>query len=147
VRDAFFENLEPPRLESATAITKAIARGVSERVVAYTSGSVPSLGGDGRFQIARDKVTLGPLAEDEVDLDSGFLMVPASLPDETPAPGGPTSAQPQPTGDPSGAAVGPDETPVPIPPGAGSTGSTKDVRRTVQVAFTATRDQVFKAFP
>ncbi len=147
VRDAFFENLEPPRLDSAAAITKAIARGVSERVVAYVSGSVPSLGADGRFQIARDKVVFGPLAEDEVDLDSGFLMVPASLPDETPAPGGPTSGQPQPTGGPSGAAPGTGEAPVTTPPGTGSTGPTKDVRRTVQVAFTATRDQVFKAFP
>ncbi len=41
----------------------------------------------------------------EVDLDSGFLMVPASLPDETPAPG-PTSGQPQPAAGPSGSTAG-----------------------------------------
>jgi RecJ-like exonuclease len=32
-----------------------------------------------------------------------------------------------------------------MPPVVG--GAAKDIRRTVQIAFTATRDQVFKAFP
>jgi hypothetical protein len=41
----------------------------------------PALGSDGKFQVNRDKVILGnPLADDEIDLDSGFLMIPAAVP-------------------------------------------------------------------
>lgn len=143
VRDAFFENLEPPRLESAAALRKAIARGVGESAFAYTSGTAPSPSPDGRFQIAREKIVFGrPLAEDEVDLDSGFLMVPASLPEETPVAGPPAGDQPQLPGAPTGPAPGGGTTPAmpPVP------GGSKDVRRTVQLAFTATREQVFNAF-
>jgi len=142
VRDAFFENLEPPRLESAAALRKAIVRGVSESAFAYTSGTTPLVGPDGCFQIARDKVVFGrPLAEDEVDLDSGFLMVPASVPAEGPVAGAGPDGQPQPPGGPPPGPAGPPVTP-PIPGGPAT-----DIRRTVQLAFAATRDQVFKAFP
>jgi hypothetical protein len=144
VRDAFFENLEPPRLDSAVAIEKAIARGVSERAFAYASGIVPSLGADGRFQIARDRVVFGPLAEDEVGLDSGFLMVPASLPVQAPAPGASATGEPQPAAGPSGPTPGTGVPPVTTPVGGGHT---KEPQQTVQVAFAATRDQVFRAFP
>lgn len=139
VRDAFYENLEPPRLESAAALRKAIVRGVAEGVVAYTSGNTPALGSDGRFQVARDKLVLGgALAEDEVDLDSGFLMVPASVPEEAPAaPGGEplvVGGAPAPTTGTGAPATSPVE-------------PSRTARRIVQIAFTATRDQVFKAFP
>jgi len=145
VRDAFYENLEPPRLESAAAIRKAVARGVAESMFAYTSGTAPAAGADGRFQVSRDKIVIGlALAEDEVDLDAGFLMVPASLPDEVPVAGPQTGDQPLPPAGPAGPAPGVGPTPA-VPPISG--GAAKDIRRTVQIAFTATRDQVFKAFP
>jgi hypothetical protein len=81
VRDAFFESIEPPRLTSASALRKAIAKGVADGSLAYTSGATPQLGADGKFEVNLDRVACGrPLAEDEVDLDSGFLMVPSAVP-------------------------------------------------------------------
>lgn len=54
---------------------------VSEGIFAYANGGSPALGSDGKFQVNRDKVILGnPLADDEIDLDSGFLMIPAAVP-------------------------------------------------------------------
>jgi hypothetical protein len=54
---------------------------VPEGIFAYASGGSPALGSDGKFQVNRDKVILGnPLADDEIDLDSGFLMIPAAVP-------------------------------------------------------------------
>jgi len=84
VRDAFFAFLEPPRISSDDVLRKAVARGVGEGMFAYTSGS-PTLGADGKYQVALSKVALSrSMSEDEVDLDSGFLIVPAAVP--VPAP-------------------------------------------------------------
>lgn len=81
VLEAFYRDLAPPRLESASVLRKAIARGIAEGLFAYTSGVEPILGADGTFQVSRDRVILGrPLAEDEVDFDTGFLMVPTAVP-------------------------------------------------------------------
>jgi len=45
----------------------------------------PVLGPDGKYQVNRDKVILGrSIADDEIDFDSGFLMMPQAVP-ETPA--------------------------------------------------------------
>lgn len=133
IRDAFFENLEPPRLESGAAIRKAIAKGVADSVFAYTSGTVPTLGADGRFSIAREKVVFGrPIADDEVDLDSGFIMAPSSLPEDASAIGA----------SPRGAVGGSTGSVVPTaPPGPITTLSS------AEFTFSATRDQVFKVFP
>jgi hypothetical protein len=145
VRDAFYENLEPPRLEAASALRKAIARGVAEGTFAYTSGTVPSPGADGRFPVACDKIVFGrALADDEVDLDSGFLMLPASLPEESPTARPPEERPPGACGVPGSAA--PDSGAPPAKPTAGGAAQ-MEVRRHVQIAFTATRDEVFKAFP
>ena len=76
-----FLNLDSPRLDSASALKKGNIRGVSEGIFAYTSGGNPSLGSDGRFQISPEKIVFSrALAEDEVDLDSGFIMLPAAMP-------------------------------------------------------------------
>lgn len=81
VRDAFFSFLNPPRLEYDGALVKAIVQGVAEGKFAYLSGPVPSLGDDGKYQVNRDKVAITrPIAEDEVDLESGFLMMPEAIP-------------------------------------------------------------------
>jgi hypothetical protein len=147
VLEAFFRDIAPPRLESSNVLRKGIARGVTEGTFAYTSGSQPALGPDGKFQVARDKVVIGrTLAEDEVDFESGFLMVPTALPEAaaTPAPG----TVPVPPGVPvptSGAPPrlmegGPVLAPTPGAAGAARQG-------TVRLKFKATRDQIFKAFP
>lgn len=132
VREAFFAFLEPPRLVSDAVIRAGIARGVGEGLFGYTSGPVPSLGPDGRFQVAPTRVTLGrPILEDEIDFDSGFLMLPAAVP-EVVAP------RPEP--------LGPGLTPPPPPPGPAGAQPT-DRAHQVTYRFAATRDQLFKTFP
>jgi hypothetical protein len=80
VQDAFFEFLEPPRISTADVLRKAIVRGVGEGMFAYTTGN-PTLGSDNKYEVSLSKVSLGrTMSEDEVDLDSGFLMVPAAVP-------------------------------------------------------------------
>jgi hypothetical protein len=132
--DSFFSVLDPPRLSSADAIQRAIAEGVAEGLLAYTQGAPPALGPDGTFQVAPERVVLGrTIGADEVDLDSGFVMVPSAVP------------QAPPLGE---------EAPPP-PPGAGVEGGGPpgptvqpgEARRLIRLAFRATRDQVFKAFP
>ncbi len=146
VLESFFRDIAPPRLESSSVLRKAIARGVTEGSFAYTSGSQPALlGADGKFQVSRDKVVVGrTLTEDEVDFESGFLMVPAAVPDAVAAPGAipaapvvptPAPGTPAQPGVPSGVPA-----PTPGPPTAGR-------QSTVRLKFRATRDQIFKAFP
>ena len=135
VRDAFFGFLEPPRISSDVVIRKAIARGVSESMFAYTTGT-PAIGLDGKYQVALNKVAMSrPMSEDEVDLDNGFLMTPAAAPTAAPSPGL-TTQGPGPT--PSG--LGP-TSPGPMPPGPKPA-----VRTLVRIRFAANRDQVFKSF-
>ncbi|MCE9554597.1 MAG: DUF499 domain-containing protein [Planctomycetes bacterium] len=139
VQDAFFEFLEPPRISSAEVLQRAIVEGVSERIFAYTTGT-PALGPDGKYQVSVTKVSFGPgISEDEIDLDSGFLIAPAAVPIAAPVPGpippGPEVIPPGPT------------PPGPTPPGP-TPPSPKPVARTaVRIRFPATRDQVFKSFP
>ena len=76
----FFSFLGFPRLLAAEVVRKAVARGVETGLFGYTTGR-PTLGGDGRYQLDRSRVAFErTVADDEIDLDSGFLMVPASLP-------------------------------------------------------------------
>jgi len=82
VLESFFRDIAPPRLESASVLRKGIARGVAEGVFAYASGGSPILGPDGKYQVNRDRVIIGrTIADDEIDFDSGFLMMPAAVPD------------------------------------------------------------------
>ena len=141
VCDAFFSFPEPPRLTSADAIRKAIARGVAEAQFAYTSGYIPNIGPDGRYQVARDKVVLGqPLSEDEVDFESGFLIMPSAVPEAVAETTQPPIAIKE-TGQSSTVEATRE----------GSTTATTGVgpasgRQTAGYSFEATREQVFKAF-
>jgi hypothetical protein len=149
VLESFFRDIAPPRLESASVLRKGIARGVAEGVFAYASGGSPVLGPDGRYQVNRDKVILGrSIADDEIDFDSGFLMMPAAIPEAPAAP--PAGAFPVDTG-----AVPPmsvHEDPTEIGVGAGTESRTRGReasgrKKRVVFTFEATREQVFKAFP
>ncbi|MEW6380405.1 MAG: DUF499 domain-containing protein [bacterium] len=149
VLESFFRDIAPPRLESASVLRKGIARGVSESVFAYASGSSPGLGPDGRYQVNRDKVILGrSIADDEVDFDSGFLMMPAAVP-EAPAaqPAGvfpvDTGAVPPPSVQEGPAGIDVATSTGPVTTGTDAAGRKKRVALT----FEATREQVFKAFP
>ncbi len=79
----FFSFLGFPRLLTADALRKAVMRGVETGLFGYATGR-PDLGEDGRYRIDRSHVAFGrSVAEDEIDLDSGFLMLPAALPVQT----------------------------------------------------------------
>jgi len=144
VLDAFFGFPEPPRIMSEVVLQRAIAEGVAEGRFAYTTG-IPILGADGKYQVALAKVALGrTMSEDEVDLDSGFLMVPAAVPspaEPATATGGAvvTTTTPATTGAATASTTGGQQ-----PTGGGGGGAT--VRTAVRVRFAANRDQVFKSF-
>jgi hypothetical protein len=153
VLESFFRDIAPPRLESASVLRKGIARGVSEGVFAYASvGAIhesPVLGPDGKYLVSRDKVIIGrSIADDEIDFDSGFLMMPAAVPEAPaaqpagaapvePGSGSPPSDQDGPAGIGMGTGTGP------VTTGADAAGR----KKRVAFAFEATREQVFKAFP
>ena len=149
VLESFFRDIAPPRLESAAVLRKGIARGVSEGCFAYTSGGSPVLGADGKFQVSRDRVILGkPIAEDEVDFDSGFLMMLAAVP-EAPAVQ-PSGTGPVATGSVIPPGVDQPWTGVGAGPGTGPATTGPEVagrKNRIAMTFEATREQVFKAFP
>lgn len=157
VCDAFFGFLEPPRISSADVLRKAIVRGVGEGMFGYCSGS-PPLGADGKYQVAPSKVALGrTMSDDEVDLDSGFLMVPAAVP----VPAVPlVQLCPRCGKSPCECATPPAvcptcgkspcqcATPPLVCPKCGkSPCSCQKVRTAVRITFPASRDDVFKSFP
>lgn len=142
VLESFFRDSAPPRLESSAVLRKSIARGIAEGVFAYTSGSQPALGPDKKFQVARDKVVIGKvLAEDEIDFESGFIMLPSAVHEETAAPGGIPLRVPTPDPATPEQPDVPGAAPIPTP------GAPADERQNVvRLKFKATRGQIFKAF-
>ena len=77
----FFSFLGFPRLTDAEAIRRAIVRGVETGDFAYATGE-PQLGANGRYEIDWSRIAFQRrVAEDEVDLDAGFLMMPSALPE------------------------------------------------------------------
>jgi hypothetical protein len=140
VLDAFFAFLDPPRIASADVLRRAIAEGISEGKFAYTTGK-PAIGLDGRYQVSLEKIVFSrPMREDEIDLDSGFLIMPTAVP-LAPAPpiSGPTASASGPTAPVAGGLMA--TGPAPIPPG-----SKPATRTAVRIRFPANRDQVFKSF-
>lgn len=97
----------------------------------------------------RDRVIIGrSIADDEIDFDSGFLMMPQAIP-EAPAaqPAGAfpvdTGAVPPPSVQEGPAGIGVGTGTGPVTTGTEASGRKKRVALT----FEATREQVFKAFP
>ena len=140
VVDGFFSFPGFPRVLTAEVIQKAIAKAVQEGVIGYYSGSQPTPGPDGRYQVNESKVAYGrPVPEDEIDLETGFLMmpdaIPKAMPPEPPVPApippGPTPPEPQPQPEPH-----PDPVPTPGKP-----------QKTVSICFAANRDQLYGAWP
>jgi hypothetical protein len=143
VVSGFYSFLGFTRLTSDTVIRKAIVRGVKECTFGYTSSGAPALGPDGKYQVTPARVRFDTVvAEDEIDLDSGFLMLPTAIPQPAPAPPPAgtepgTTPSPDPTaGDTFGA------TPT---PGAQS-GGTPALQTQVELTFSADRNQLFTAW-
>lgn len=139
--EGFYSFLGFPRLASDAVVRRAIAKGVSDGIFGYSSGTTPSLGADGKFEVAADKVRINvQLSDDEIDLDSGFVMLPAAIPSAAPPPG-PTPPGPGPV--PPGPVP-----PGPTPPGPTPPGPTppEPAQTSVELAFSADRDGLFTAW-
>ena len=96
VVDGFYSFLGFTRLMTSGVIRKAIVRGIQEGHFGYVSGPKPTLSEQGKFEVALNKVRFKvAVADDEIDLDSGFLMLPQSIPKPTPpdAPGSTAATQ------------------------------------------------------
>jgi hypothetical protein len=126
VVEGFYSFLGFTRLTSQDLVRKAVARGVAEGLFGYCSGLAlaPELGEDGKFKVASEKVRIGPsVAEDEIDLDTGFIMVPAAVPQAVPV-----------------------VPPGPVPPGPGPGPTPPAVQRVVEIVFSADRNALFAAW-
>jgi hypothetical protein len=138
VVSGFYSFLGYTRLTSKEVVQKAVARGVQEGVFGYFAGAVPALDAAGKYQVARIKVRIdASVADDEVDLESGFLMLPQAIPaDVVPPPGvGPVHPDTTPP---------PGVTPQPEPGSQSPLPAPAD--KVVQLSFTANRDQLYNAW-
>ncbi len=136
VQDAFYGFLGYTRLDSNSALRKAIARGVQEKTFGYFSGSMPTMGPDNKFQVSRDKIIFDQIiSEDEVDMETGFLMMPEAIPlaPEAALPTGAGEIPPTPEG------ISPETIPTPLPIKPAKINS-------VRFSFEATRPQLFKVW-
>jgi hypothetical protein len=146
VVDGFYSFLGFPRLVDSAALKKAIARGIQEGLFGYCSGSAPALGSDGKYQVPLVRVRFNTVvSDDEIDMDSGFLMMPQAVP--VPALSQPTAGI-GPTNVPGASGIDPTLTLTPtagVPSGA----SPSDVsagQKTVEINFSADRNQLFSAW-
>ena len=139
VVSGFYSFLGYTRLTSKGVIQKAITRGVQEGVFGYFSGTSPALNAAGNYQVARNKIRFNvSISEDEVDLESGFVMLPQAIPAEAAPPTGPGPVPPGPIPSHEGPTPPPGPASGPIPP----TGTEK----TIQLQFTANRDELYSAW-
>jgi hypothetical protein len=148
--NGFYSFLGFTRLVNSVVIRRAIVRGVKEGVFGYTSGAVPALGPDGKYQVAVNKVRFElDIAEDEVDLEAGFIMVPQAIPQAAPVTPPVAGGQP---GQPTQPGTGP----APVAPGTGTgpsviseaptSAAATAGQKVVELSFTADRDGLFAAW-
>ncbi|MGB7589807.1 MAG: hypothetical protein WBO19_01035 [Terriglobia bacterium] len=149
VVDGFYSFLGFPRLISSAVVKKAIAKGVADGFFGYYSGSTPALGSDGKYQVPVSRVRFSTaVTEDEIDLESGFLMMPQAMPVAAPPPTAVPTEQSATAREPGGA-----PTPIPIPPpsqpgdvpGASPSGGAA-AQRSIEISFSADRNQLFSAW-
>jgi hypothetical protein len=142
VVDGFYSFLGFPRLVDSAAIKKATARGIQDGLFGYCSGSAPALESEGKYQVSLARVRFNAtVGEDEIDTDSGFLMMPQAVP-------GPAPTGAVPTSEPG--ASGTDPTlirtpPVSMPSGA-SPSDASAAQKSVEINFSADRNQLFSAW-
>lgn len=145
----FYSFLGFTRLMNANVICKAVAAGVQQGHFGHVSGAKPSLGADGKFEVVPTKVRFkATVAEDEIDLESGFLMLPQTIPQAAPAVGGMEPVIVNPGGT---AVEPPTERGADLPPGvvppAGLEPSVKLAEeKMIQLTFDADRDRLYKAW-
>ena len=141
----FYEFLGFPRLLSAEAVRKAIVRGVETGLFGYVTGR-PTLDENGRYQIDQSRVAFErSVVDDEIDLDSGFLIAPAALPEKAATTGDqttrgdPGNGEPTQTGGGGGPGHGTDRGNEPPQPDAPS-------GREIALSFTADQSNLYAAW-
>jgi hypothetical protein len=147
VVDGFYSFLGFPRLLNGAVVQKAIAAGIKDRFFGYCSGAAPTLGSDGKYQVPLSRVRFNtPVGEDEIDLESGVLMMPQALPVTAPpaTPGAePTNVTADRGSEPT-LVLTPPVTPGAVP-GASYPGGAS-LQRSVEINFSADRNQLFSAW-
>jgi hypothetical protein len=148
VVDRFYSFLGFPRLLSGGVVQKAIARGIQEGFFGYYSGSTPVVGSDGKYQISLARVRFNAqVSDDEIDIESGFLMMPQAVPASAVpvvSPGQETSTTPSEPGTKPPLVLTPP--PGPEGTGPGTSASPAAVQTTVNISFAADRNQLFTAW-
>ena len=136
----FYSFLGFARLTSDFVVRRAILRGVNDGHFAYINTPSPVLGPDGKYQVPLTKLRYqNIMSEDEVDFDSGFLMLPQAIPQPPPSPA-PVPGQPTPS-------VLPVVVPPPVAPSAiGQPGGAQVQQKQLDLSFTADRNQLFKVW-
>jgi hypothetical protein len=143
VVSGFYSFLGFTRLASKEVVQKAVAEGIKNGDFGYFSGSAPTLDSGGKYQVARSKVRFnGFVSDDEIDLESGFLMLPQSIPVEA----APQSATGATTGPVSPAPTQPHDEATPHPEPAADPGPQPVTEKVFQVSFTADRDKLYTAW-
>ena len=142
----FFSFLGFPRLQSDEVVRKAIARGVETGLFGYATGR-PEIGDDGRYRLDRSRVAFQrAVAADEIDLDSGFLIVPAALPESraatTGAAGGVSAGEAGRYSEPGGTGAVRET----LDAGHDRERSPADRPGELAISFTAGRDDLFNAW-
>jgi len=152
VVNGFYSFLGFPRLLTTAAIRKGIAKGVAEGHFGYVTGPKPGLSAAGKFEVAPSKVRFKtPIVENEIDLESGFLMMPQAIPQPEPVGGiappvsvpGTGGAIPPSIGVPGGGT-----TPTGVPGGGGQVipPTAAAANKTVDLTFSADRNGLFTAW-
>jgi hypothetical protein len=149
VVDGFYSFLGFARLVSSAVVKKAIAKGIADSFFGYYSGSTPAHGSDGKYQVPVARVRFNAtVTEDEIDLESGFLMMPGAVPVTAPLP---TTPGTEPTTVTAGPGGGPPLILTPTPgapggePGTSPTGEAA-AQRSIDINFSADRNQLFSAW-
>jgi hypothetical protein len=150
VVDGFFSFLGFPRLMTTAAIRKGIAKGVAEGHFGYVTGAKPGLSAAGKFEVAPSKVRFKtPIVEDEIDLESGFLMMPQAIPQPEPVGGIEPSVVVSRTGGvvpPAGGVPGGATTPTGMSGGGQVISPPAAANKTVDLTFSADRNGLFTAW-
>lgn len=139
LRDGFYSFLGFTRLTSDLVLRRAIVRGISDSIFGYTNAPAPVVGADGKYQVPLSKVRYeNVVADDEVDFDTGFLMLPQAIPQPTIVAESPAVM---------GGVVQPTAVLPPVAPSAiGQPAGTPVPQKQLELSFTGDRNQLFKAW-
>ena len=137
VVEGFYSFLGFTRLVNEEVVSKAIVKGVQEGAFGYVAGGAPSLGPDLKYQVSLSKVRFNVgVAEDEIDLETGFLMMPQAIPLSVQPPGRelPTPG----TGEVPGTGK--------VAEGPSTSPKRASEQKVVELEFSADRNQLFTAW-